>query len=602
MLSGNNNEMLINSGVREEAVPFYQRWQELMNRKTLDIYQYKIMTSLTAMKEMAEVIKKTQSGLFTTDANIKACREELLFISNQDKVLMKYNKAILNRLQNALSGESEKDAVHYRNRILHRLNYVIKRIDEDYLRNALNELKQAIIDRNMEDMELYINIVASQSIYNGWSAQALNELLRYFTMDEMKIKEFDEQWDIFCRQLLNNRKSTFDVLIYVPFKPQQRETQDRLPEILQRSGLDIKSYDELCQIYDDLRDIKTLLNADKRYFCVQEEAYDIYTAAHLAVVDVSEQLNMASFYNLLSAWDLSSVVIVPINKSTRHHKSFTAMQIYQTYDYIDVSGTIFEHTQRIFRDENKKIVREKLKGSFSYANISRASLFQEEKYMNLWVALESLARTEMYKDIISNVKDTVPAAVCLRYVYRIVRNYVEDCNRCGVRFEFTGRNVDTHQESKQTMVRETIEIFKSPIWYAELVDKSNVNMLLRFRTESIHKLLMDPKAVVEKIKKHYNRISWQIQRLYRIRNEIAHAALQEQNLLITYVEHLYDYLSIYISEIITCMIDNNLNNIEEVLSLIKDNYDVMVAYANNKENDILRDTILRTGIINLICS
>lgn len=29
MLSGNNNEMLINSGVREEAVPFYQRWQEL---------------------------------------------------------------------------------------------------------------------------------------------------------------------------------------------------------------------------------------------------------------------------------------------------------------------------------------------------------------------------------------------------------------------------------------------------------------------------------------------------------------------------------------------------------------------------------------------
>lgn len=278
------------------------------------------------------------------------------------------------------------------------------------------------------------------------------------------------------------------------------------------------------------------------------------------------------------------------------------MQIYQTYDYIDVSGTIFEHTQRIFRDENKKIVREKLKGSFSYANISRASLFQEEKYMNLWVALESLARTEMYKDIISNVKDTVPAAVCLRYVYRIVRNYVEDCNRCGVRFEFTGRNVDTHQESKQTMVRETIEIFKNPIWYAELVDKSNVNMLLRFRTESIHKLLMDPKAVVEKIKKHYNRISWQIQRLYRIRNEIAHAALQEQNLLITYVEHLYDYLSIYISEIITCMIDNNLNNIEEVLSLIKDNYDVMVAYANNKENDILRDTILRTGIINLICS
>lgn len=601
MLSGYNDKVLIGSGVKEEVVPFYQRWQELMNRKTLDIYQYKIMTSLTAMKEMVQVIKKTQAGLFITDANIKACREELLFILTQDKVLMKYNKAILNRLQNTLKGESEKDAVRYRSRILHRLNYVINQIDGNYLRNALNELKQTIINQNMEDMELYINIVASQSIYNGWSAQALNELLRYFTMEEMKAKGFDEQWDIFSRQILNDRKSAFDVLIYIPFKPQQKETQNKLPEILQRSGLDIKSYDELCEIHDDLRDIRTLLNADKKYFCVQEEAYDIYTAAHLAVVDVSEQLNMASFYNLLSAWDLSSVVIIPINKSTRHHKSFTAVQIYQTYDYIDISGTIFEHTQRIFRDENRKIVREKLKGSFSYANISRASLFQEEKYMNLWVALESLARTEMYKDIISNVKETVPVAVCLRYLYRIVRNYVEDCNRCGVSFEFTDRNVDMHQDSKQTMVRETIEIFKDPVLYTELLEKSSVNKLLNFRTESIHNLLTDPKIAIEKIKKHYDRISWQIQRLYRIRNEIAHAALQEQNLLITYVEHLYDYLSTYISEIVTCMIGNDLNNMEEVLSLLKDNYDVFISYANNKEYDVLQDTILTTGIIDLIC-
>lgn len=167
MLSGYNDKVLIGSGVKEEVVPFYQRWQELMNRKTLDIYQYEIMTSLTAMKEMVQVIKKTQAGLFTTDANIKACREELLFILTQDKVLIKYNKAILNRLQNTLKGESEKDAVRYRSRILHRLNYVINQIDGNYLRNALNELKQTIINQNMGDMELYINIVASQSIYNG---------------------------------------------------------------------------------------------------------------------------------------------------------------------------------------------------------------------------------------------------------------------------------------------------------------------------------------------------------------------------------------------------------------------------------------------------
>ena len=115
----------------------------------------------------------------------------------------------LNRLQDTLEGESEKDVVYYRNRILYRLNYVINQIDVDYLRHALNEL------------------------------------LRYFTMEEMKVKEFDEQWDIFSRQLLNNRKSAFDVLIDVPFKPQKRESQDKLPEILQKSGLDLMSFDKL---------------------------------------------------------------------------------------------------------------------------------------------------------------------------------------------------------------------------------------------------------------------------------------------------------------------------------------------------------------------
>lgn len=419
-------------------------------------------------------------------------------------------------------------------------------------------------------------------------------------MNEIQEKGFEEQWAAFCGKLINSKKSNFTVLINIPFRGQQKETLEKLLETLQRLGLNINSYEELCHMYLDIHDIGNLLNAEKRYFYVCEDAYDVYMAAHMAVVDISEQLNMASFYNLVSAWDLSSVVIVAIDNNTKYHKSFTAEKLYQTYNYIDTSGRVFNNTQRIFADEERKTVREKLKGSFSYANISRASFFQEEKYMNLWVALESLARTELYKDIISNVKETVPAAVCLRYVYRIVRNYVEDCSRCGVSFAFSNRNIDMVQESKQRMVCETIEVFQDAVLYRELLEKSKVNTLLRFRTESIHVLLNNVTAMKEKLKNHYDRISWQIQRLYRIRNEITHAALQEQNLLIVYIEHLYDYLSTYISEIVTCMIENNLKNIEEALCLIKDNYDVFVAYADGNESDILKNTILRTGIIEFI--
>lgn len=180
MLWGNNDEALIRRGVNEAVVPFYQRWQELLNKKTLDIYQYKVMTSLSAMKEMVRVIKKTQDGLFTTNANVETCRQELLFILGRDKIMEKYYGAILNQLRNALRNCSKKDVSQYRSRILYRLNYVIHQIEPHYLKYGLKELKLAITDKRMEDIESYINIVVSQSIYNGWSAEGLMELLRFF--------------------------------------------------------------------------------------------------------------------------------------------------------------------------------------------------------------------------------------------------------------------------------------------------------------------------------------------------------------------------------------------------------------------------------------
>ena len=102
MLSGNNDEKLVRKHVDAKVVPFYQVWQELVHAQTLDVYQYRVLTSFSALKELLAVIEKTQQGLFTTDDNIEACRLETLYIVKQDKVLEKYNKSLLNRLEAAL--------------------------------------------------------------------------------------------------------------------------------------------------------------------------------------------------------------------------------------------------------------------------------------------------------------------------------------------------------------------------------------------------------------------------------------------------------------------------------------------------------------------
>lgn len=594
MLKGSNNQQLLKKGIKEEVVVFYQMWQELVNSKTLDVYQYRVLTSLSAIEEMIQVLDKTLAGLFIGDANIEACREETMYILNHDPIMPQYYKPVLNRLLYSLGNKPKTDAE--KQRLKYQLKYLSESIETSYLENTLKSIYLGIQNGKVEDIEVNANTAVGQAIHNGWSAQALAELLRFFTDDEV----FEVQWQNFSSALLNTKKVYHDVLINIPLQGKGKIEQTKTLDALQKLHLEMKGYDELVETFPDIKDIGQLLKSEKRYFHVSVEAHDIYTAAHLAIRTISEKLNIASFYNLLGAWDLSSVVIISINRKSKYHRSLTAEMIYQTYDYIDSSGRIFEDTKNIFLDDAKKEIREKLQGSFGYTNISRASLFQEEKYMNLWVALESLARTGMYSDIITNVKATVPAAVSIRYIYRIVRNYVEDCIRCRIKFEFSTSSIDMRQGSKQKMVCETIKIFQNKDLYSELLKKCEVNLLLKHRTEKIHFLLTDFNVAKEKVENHYKRVEWQIQRLYRIRNEIAHAALQEQTSLVVYIEHLYDYLSTYISEILTCLCDKGQNSLEEALCSIRDNYDVFMEFAKGGEQEILENTVLRTGIIDLV--
>lgn len=594
MLKGQNDDQLRKEKVKEEVVPFYQIWQELVNEKTLDIYQYRILTSLSALEELAEVLKKTITGVFTNDANVDSCREETLYILNHDMLIQKYHKVIGNRLKANLGTKPKTEAE--KARLLAQVKYAFNEIAPTYDKFAIEELKNAIIAEEIDKIDFYANVVVSQAVHKGWSLQALNEILRYFKEE----KEFDAQWKSFKETILDKEKKSHDVLIYIPFGNQRNKNNADVPEILESLGMDVCTYEQLIKEYSTIQDIGSLLSADKKYFKVNVLAFDIYSAAHIAIRKIADLLNMASFYNLVSAWDLSSVSMITINKVSSYHKAFNAERLYKTYDYLDSSSKVFEYTKNIFIDDNKGPLREKLTGAFGYANISRASLFQEEKYMNLWVALESLARTRMYSDIISNVKQTVPAAMSLRYVYRIVRNYVEDCIRCKVAFDFPDYSIDMKQETKQELVKETIAVFRNQEQYEMLLQKVKVNALLQYRTEKVHDILSDCKVLKEKVKNHHDRVEWKIQRLYRIRNEIVHSALQNETSLITYIEHLYDYLSTYITEIVTCMSEGREGTIEEALAVIKDNYDAFLALMEQKDQTIIEDRVMKTGVIGLI--
>ena len=51
---------------------------------------------------------------------------------------------------------------------------------------------------------------------------------------------------------------------------------------------------------------------------------------------------------------------------------------------------------------------------------------------------------------------------------------------------------------------------------------------------------------------HYKNVKRQLSRLYRLRNEIAHSALNDGTSLIRQIEHLDDYLAGFVAEVVMC--------------------------------------------------
>ena len=177
MLKNSNNQELRNQNIDEKLIPFVQVWQEMLYTSTLDVYQYRILNSLTALIELDVVIKKTIDGLYITNHNIDCCKQETLQIINKDPVLKKYEREVLNRLRTHLGKKTDK--IHEQKALSYQVKYAIHKLKSNYLKNLFEELYQSISAQNYELIIEYSNSVISQCINNGWSARALFEQVRY---------------------------------------------------------------------------------------------------------------------------------------------------------------------------------------------------------------------------------------------------------------------------------------------------------------------------------------------------------------------------------------------------------------------------------------
>lgn len=606
MLTGSNNKSLNYLGVNSELIFFYQRWQEALEFKTLDMYQYNILNTCVACLELYDVIVKTLDGLLTARQNVDDIKFETLDILKRDDILLKYNKPLLITLLRIIASklESKKgDEIDDKNssfntslrRLKYQLEAPLKLLHINYLCYIIEELQIDILNKNKNLSEKHMLSLISQCIYEGWSSKGLFMLSKYFE----GAKSFNDKWTLFSQKILSNQIDLFVVYYSIKIETHKGITPESVRQTIKELGINLKKGTDIISGQPELVYLNSMIDSDKYYSIVSLHATDSNSAVLATINVLNNQLNIATFYNVVNPWIAYSPQIIVFNSESGTSESFKITDVFKTYDYIDSSNNVFDDTKNIFNNPNNIEIINKLHSAFSYTNLSRASSFQETKYISLWIAIESIMNTGQYSDIISHVKKVLPSALCIRYIYRIIRNFVEDCIRCGIKSLNSPININMESLNKKNLVSSMISVFRNDAHYLVLLDRCQTNELLSYRCEEIKTLLNNPKNILNKLLHYKTKIEWHIQRLYRIRNIITHSAFKDDKSLIIYIEHLYTYLSQLISEIVFYIEHKNASSIEEVYAIIGDNFETFKELLTEDTfdiNDLLSDGVIDTII------
>ena len=572
MLKECNDTVLISDGLDPQLILFYQVWRELTETKTFDTYQYKSINIINGLSEVIHNISAYLDGVTKTDHLISSSCAELKGLVGRDIVLRTYFQSIQRRMLASITKKA--DTTGKLKALRYQLQTYQTFLAEDYDKK-LAELLAEHISVGAKDIIPLTEQYISRCVDLGWSEKALHNKIE--VLKQPSEDDINTTINKLLYKIISAPKQSFS--IFFPYRikvtsfggKSKEDSTQYVAAKLGELGIQVLTVAEISNNYSAIDTSK--LKVDK-YFVTTVSAYDSFSASHLAIREVSRALSILSFFYAIESGSLATDFWIVFNNDAPHTSTVRLNQLYGTYEYLDSSSTVFSRVLTLIGESGnyRSDIVQKIQSSLSFASLSRASTSLEEKYMNMWIALESLCLTDSFDNIIGSILKIVPDAVCLRYLYRVVRNFVEDCNRCEISFNFSTVTINSRDSNKEQIVCSMISLLRDPIGYEELKAHCLVNTLLSKRCEDIHAIVCDHIRLRETVSKHHETVSWHLDRLYRIRNEIAHAATPQSISTIRYIEHLYDYLATLVSETTRFAREYHVTYIGEVFSLISDNY------------------------------
>jgi hypothetical protein len=585
MLKGFNNSQVSRKFAANSIGHYFfiQKWVELTSNYSIFSYQIRFKNARSLLIEIMDVIKLLDSSDIHIN-NLISVIEEAKAMLNRDLCLKKHQRQMYYALITGLGNFKPKDKSSLM-RLSAQISIFLKTVDqENYCSWLVSDLKESIDEACTERFKtdekgnqidwydriyLYSELLASELTNKGWTSPGLYAALMQTLTDQHST--FDNAWARFINKLIND-KETY-VFFFKCNYPNSNEISI-LPE-----GLNIISGNDVINEFP--RAVEHVIEGHVyvRYEC---EHYD-YRYMHQVAYYKIKQLNaIYSFYkedfNIISndkcILGFSNGKVIPIEGNIRTESNV---------DFIKLNNYIRTIQPLLCDDQLNEISRKRIADALTQYSNSLDSISPDKKYVSLWSCIETLLNTGQYSNIIEHVKRTVPAVMCSRYAYKILSNLLCDIGRCGINIDLNGVDIKT-KDPEYNDVNNILEIIKKNALFDELYSKCSDNELLKHRLDRLRKNFSSNEDLHEFILNNYNNVVWNVQRLYRYRNQIVHYSDVIGNISIL-CSHLNYYIRSIISEVGFRFYQQDsvkFSSLIEIYSYLNDNYLVLMSFLDPK--------------------
>lgn len=578
---------------------FMQRYSELLYYKTFNSYQYNVNNGFTILRELLEVIEKTNDNIISS-SNIKFLIDELHLLIKKDIVIKSKFPKIYSSLM-SLKSKNYKDSTNYNIKNLElKINYAYQILNEDdnYIRAVFDMIEKELkLQELTDEIEVLTSILITQCLGLGIHERSLASFLHTLFIGDNRSKTklvFVDQLQI-LKSFILDKEYIYkeDALLYV--QPLQSSKGIGVNKL----GLELKtSKDIISKLSSHKKNIsKQHLDNSKEYIEIKFKllSNNLFASVEKTMNDLEQDLSMLSFNDNIVRIDKGKIVVL-VNDS----KNIDKYKMIHNDDLFSIGSnkerqklkSDFQSIKLLLRSIDSKD-SDRIYSALKNYSMGVASYSQETVFIMLWSSLESLVKMGYYRSNIDHIIEIIPKILCLNYAYTLIEVFFQELISIKIKYiKFKSLetndliNVDLTDEISSEKILFFYKLMNNKEYEVELISNGNY-VLLDNRYKELKRKFVDFNEIKCILVQHEEKIRWHLYRLYRVRNSLVHAAKAD-----TKISVLTEHLDYYVRELISSVL-NHMDIIKKVglgeyFLNIENEYNYLIdllSERNNKQNE-----------------